>query len=62
MKSKHPIPGQVVRKFAEGDEIFNKGATGAEVARTVGSTETTWYSGIVLTVDESVGRQTSDGA
>ena len=31
------------RRLAEGDEILNKGATVAEVARSFGITETTWY-------------------
>ena len=43
MKSKHHTPEQVIRKLAEGDEMLNKGATVAEVARSFGITETTWY-------------------
>ena len=43
MKSKHHTPEQVNRKLAEGDEMLNKGATVAEVARSFGITETTWY-------------------
>ena len=43
MKSKHHTPEQVIRKLAEGDEMLNKGASVAEVARSFGITETTWY-------------------
>ena len=43
MKSKRHTPEQVIRKVAEGDEMLNKGASVAEVARSFGITETTWY-------------------
>ena len=43
MKSKRHSPEQVIRKLAEGDNLLNEGATVAEVARTFGITETTWY-------------------
>ena len=33
----------MIRKLAEGDEMLNKGATVAEVARSFAITETTWY-------------------
>jgi len=40
---KRHTPEQILRKLAEGDEMLNKGATVAEVARAFGITETTWY-------------------
>ena len=43
MKSKRHSPEQVIRKLAEGDNLLNEGATVAEVARSFGITETTWY-------------------
>ena len=43
MKSKRHTPEQVIRKVAEGDQMLNKGATVAEVARSFGITATTWY-------------------
>ena len=43
MKSKHHTPEQVIRKLAEVDAMLNKGCTVAEVARSFGITETTWY-------------------
>ncbi len=43
MKSKRHAPEQVIRKVAEGDQMLNKGATVAEVARSFGITATTWY-------------------
>ena len=43
MKSKRHTHEQVIRKVAEGDEMLNKGASVAEVARSFGITETTWY-------------------
>ena len=43
MKSKRHTPEQVIRRVAEGDEMLNKGASVAEVARSFGITETTWY-------------------
>ena len=43
MKSKRHTPGQVIKKLAEGDKLLNEGSTGAEVARQLGVTETTWH-------------------
>ena len=43
MKSKRHSPEQVIRKLTEGDRLLNEGATVAEVARSFGITETTWY-------------------
>lgn len=43
MKSKRHSPEQVIRKLSEGDRLLNEGATVAEVARSFGITETTWY-------------------
>lgn len=40
---KRHTPEQILRRLAEGDEMLNKGATVAEVARAFGITETTWY-------------------
>ena len=45
MKSRRHTPEQVeqvIRKVVEDDEMLNKGATVAEVARSFGITETTW--------------------
>lgn len=43
MKSKRHTPEQVIRKLAEGDKMLNEGASVAEVARSLGVTETTWH-------------------
>ena len=43
MKSKRHTPEQVITKLAEGDKMLNGGKTIAEVARSFGITETTWY-------------------
>ena len=43
MKSKRHSPEQVIKKLSEGDNLANEGATVAEVARSFGITETTWY-------------------
>ena len=43
MKSKRHSPEQVIKKLSEGDNLLNEGATVAEVARSFGITETTWY-------------------
>ena len=43
MKSKRHSPEQVIRKLSEGDRLLNEGAPVAEVARSFGITETTWY-------------------
>ena len=41
MKSKRHTPEQVIKKLAEGDKMLNEGASVAEVARSLGVTETT---------------------
>jgi len=38
-----PTPEQVIAKLAEGGKMLNEGKTIAEVARSLGVTETTWY-------------------
>ena len=43
MKGKKNTPEQVITKLAEGDKMLNEGKTIAEVARSFGITETTWY-------------------
>ena len=43
MKGKKNSPEQVITKLAEGDRMLNEGKTVAEVARSFGITETTWY-------------------
>ena len=43
MLSKRHTPEQVITKLAEGDKMSNEGKTIAEVARSFGITETTWY-------------------
>ncbi|WP_423783062.1 transposase [Ferrimicrobium acidiphilum] len=43
MLSKRHTPEQVITKIAEGDQMLNEGKTIAEVARSFGITETTWY-------------------
>ena len=43
MKSKRHSPEQVIKKLSEGNNLLNEGATVAEVARSFGITETTWY-------------------
>lgn len=43
MKAKRHTPEQVIAKLAEGDQMLNEGKTVAEVARSFGITETTWY-------------------
>ncbi|NNN16635.1 MAG: transposase [Acidimicrobiaceae bacterium] len=43
MKSKRHTPEQVIRKLAEGDKMLNEGSSVAEVARSLGVTETTWH-------------------
>ena len=43
MKSKRHSPEQVIRKLAGGENFLNEGATVAEVTRSFGITETTWY-------------------
>ena len=43
MKSKRHTPEQVITKLAEGDKMLNEGKTIAEVPRSFGITETTWY-------------------
>ena len=43
MNSKQHSPEQVLRKLAEGDRMLNQGSTVAEVARSFGVSEATWY-------------------
>ena len=43
IESKHHTSERVIRKLAEGDEMLNKGAAVAEVARPFALTETTRY-------------------
>ncbi len=43
MRSKRHTPEPVFRKVAEGDELLNKEASVAELARSFGISETTWY-------------------
>ena len=41
MKGKKHTPEQVIQKLAEGDRLLNAGSSVAEVARSLGVTETT---------------------
>ena len=43
MKGKKNTPEQVITKLAKGDKMLNEGNALAEVARSFGITETTWY-------------------
>lgn len=43
MKSKPHTPEQVIASLADGDKMLSEGKTVAEVARSFGITETTWY-------------------
>jgi transposase-like protein len=45
MKGKKHTPEQVIQKLAEGDRLLNAGSSVAEVARSLGITETTWHLG-----------------